>query len=59
MPYISQYLFRDVELRAGGQLISPTGKELTTSSNCSRNQQHGVILIMQLNKIASMTIKKA
>ena len=46
-------------LRARGQLISPTEKELTTSSNGSRNQRHGVTLKVQLSKIGGLTIKKA
>lgn len=41
------------------QLISLATKELTTSSNCSGKQRHGVILNMQLSKKATLTKKKA
>ena len=46
-------------LRAGCGLISPAEKELTTGSNCSEKKRHGIILKVQLSKIAGLTDKKA
>ena len=42
-------------LTAGCRLISMAVKELTTSSNCSEKQRHGVILKVQLIQKASWT----
>ena len=38
--------------------LPPTEKDLITSSNCSREQRHGVILKMQLSKKLAWLIKK-
>jgi len=48
-----------MSLRVGCRLISPTEKDLTTSSNYSRKQRYGVILKVQLSEKASLTNKKA
>ena len=42
-------------LTAGCRLISMAVKELTTSSNCSEKQRHGVILKVQLIQKTSWT----
>ena len=48
-----------MSLRASFWLISLPEKELTTSLNYSGNQRHGVTLMVQLSKKASLTNKKA
>lgn len=45
-------------LRAGYRLISLAEKELTTGSDCpGKKQRHGVILMVQLSKKASIALE--
>ena len=59
MKYYDDYQWTGMLLRAGCWLISPAEKDLTTSSNCSGRQRHGVILKEHLSEKDALTNKKA
>ena len=46
-------------LRADSRLISLAEKNLTTGSNNTRKQAHGVILLVQLSRKAGLTNEEA
>ena len=47
-----------MSLRGGGRLISPAEKDLTTDSNDSRKQAHGVILGLSAGTTITKVTKK-